>query len=456
MKILIIDDELNICTTIKDILDDEGYDADFSQNFSDGFKKLKSELYDIVFLDIWLPDKDGITGLQDIKTYFPEIEVVMISGHGNIENAVESIKYGAYDFLEKPLSLDRLLLVVKNLKDKIELTQHIKEYKLDYLKKYELIGNSPQVVELRNKIKKIAQTNARVLITGENGTGKEHVARLIHLLSKRSSRRFVEINCSAIPSELMESEMFGYEAGAFTGAITDKMGLFEAANNGTIFLDEIGDMDLSLQAKLLRVLETGEFTRVGSVKPIKSDFRLIAATNKNLEDEIAANNFREDLYYRINVVPIHVPALRERKTDIPILVKHFINEACVVNGLEKKSFDDDLMEKMINYDWPGNVRQLKNAVERMVVLSDGSLITTDDAPSFLLDSQATSKSLDFENLITEYYPLKYAKDIFEKDYISKVLEKTNGNISKAAKILDIERTYLHKKIKHYQIIKNGK
>jgi two-component system nitrogen regulation response regulator NtrX len=456
MKILIIDDELNICTTIKDILDDEGYDADFSQNFSDGFKKLKSELYDIVFLDIWLPDKDGITGLQDIKTYFPEIEVVMISGHGNIENAVESIKYGAYDFLEKPLSLDRLLLVVKNLKDKIELTQHIKEYKLDYLKKYELIGNSPQVVELRNKIKKIAQTNARVLITGENGTGKEHVARLIHLLSKRSSRRFVEINCSAIPSELMESEMFGYEAGAFTGAITDKMGLFEAANNGTIFLDEIGDMDLSIQAKLLRVLETGEFTRVGSVKPIKSDFRLIAATNKNLEDEIAANNFREDLYYRINVVPIHVPALRERKTDIPILVKHFINEACVVNGLEKKSFDDDLMEKMINYDWPGNVRQLKNAVERMVVLSDGSLITTDDAPSFLLDSQATSKSLDFENLITEYYPLKYAKDIFEKDYISKVLEKTNGNISKAAKILDIERTYLHKKIKHYQIIKNGK
>lgn len=456
MKILIIDDELNICTTIKDILDDEGYNADFSQNFSDGFKKLKSELYDIVFLDIWLPDKDGITGLQDIKTYFPEIEVVMISGHGNIENAVESIKYGAYDFLEKPLSLDRLLLVVKNLKDKIELTQHIKEYKLDYLKKYELIGNSPQVVELRNKIKKIAQTNARVLITGENGTGKEHVARLIHLLSKRSSRRFVEINCSAIPSELMESEMFGYEAGAFTGAITDKMGLFEAANNGTIFLDEIGDMDLSLQAKLLRVLETGEFTRVGSVKPIKSDFRLIAATNKNLEDEIAANNFREDLYYRINVVPIHVPALRERKTDIPILVKHFINEACVVNGLEKKSFDDDLMEKMINYDWPGNVRQLKNAVERMVVLSDGSLITTDDAPSFLLDSQATSKSLDFENLITEYYPLKYAKDIFEKDYISKVLEKTNGNISKAAKILDIERTYLHKKIKHYQIIKNGK
>jgi two-component system nitrogen regulation response regulator NtrX len=276
------------------------------------------------------------------------------------------------------------------------------------------------------------------------------------LLSKRSSRRFVEINCSAIPSELMESEMFGYEAGAFTGAITDKMGLFEAANNGTIFLDEIGDMDLSLQAKLLRVLETGEFTRVGSVKPIKSDFRLIAATNKNLEDEIAANNFREDLYYRINVVPIHVPALRERKTDIPILVKHFINEACVVNGLEKKSFDDDLMEKMINYDWPGNVRQLKNAVERMVVLSDGSLITTDDAPSFLLDSQATSKSLDFENLITEYYPLKYAKDIFEKDYISKVLEKTNGNISKAAKIIDIERTYLHKKIKHYQIIKNGK
>ncbi|MBZ4671989.1 MAG: two-component, sigma54 specific, transcriptional regulator [Deferribacteraceae bacterium] len=453
MKILIIDDEVNICTTIKDILEDEGYSADFSINFSEGFQKLKSQLYDVVFLDIWLPDKDGVIGLQEIKSYFPEIEVVMISGHGNIENAVESIKFGAYDFLEKPLSLDRILLVIKNLKDKIELTQHIKEYKLDYLKKYDLLGNSPQIKELRAKIEKIAQTNARVLITGENGTGKEHVARLIHLLSKRSSKRFVEINCSAIPSELMESEMFGYEAGAFTGALNDKIGLFEAADKGSIFLDEIGDMDINLQAKLLRVLETGEFTRVGSIKTIKSDFRLITATNKNLEDEISANNFREDLYYRISVVPIHVPPLRERKTDIPVLIEHFINEACVTNGIEKKTIDKGLLEKMINYSWPGNVRQLKNAVERMVVLSDSSIITLNDAPPFLTEANNQQSKLNIEDLMAEFYPLKHAKDIFEKDYIEKVLELTGWNISKASKILEIERTYLHKKIKHFQISK---
>ncbi|UOD34391.1 sigma-54-dependent Fis family transcriptional regulator [Deferribacteraceae bacterium V6Fe1] len=454
MKILIIDDEINICTTIKDILEDEGYSADFSQNFSDGFQKLKSQLYDVVFLDIWLPDKDGVIGLQEIKSYFPEIEVVMISGHGNIENAVESIKFGAYDFLEKPLSLDRILLVIKNLKDKIELTQYIKEYKLDHLKKYDLLGNSPQIKDLRAKIEKIAQTNARVLITGENGTGKEHVARLIHLLSKRSNKRFVEINCSAIPSELMESEMFGYEAGAFTGALNDKIGLFEAADKGTIFLDEIGDMDINLQAKLLRVLETGEFTRVGSIKTIKSDFRLITATNKNLEDEIAANNFREDLYYRISVVPIHVPPLRERKMDIPVLIEHFINEACVTNGIEKKTIDKELLDKMINYSWPGNVRQLKNAVERMVVLSDTSIITINDAPPFLVESNNLQHKLSIEDLMAEFYPLKHAKDLFEKDYIEKVLELTGWNISKASKILEIERTYLHKKIKHFQISKD--
>jgi len=454
MKILIIDDEVNICTTIKDILEDEGYSADFSQSFNSGFQKLKSQLYDVVFLDIWLPDKDGIIGLQEIKNYFPEIEVVMISGHGNIENAVESIKFGAYDFLEKPLSLDRILLVIKNLKDKIELTQHIKEYKLDYLKKYDLLGNSPQIIDLRAKIKKIAQTNARVLITGENGTGKEHVARLIHLLSKRSNKRFVEINCSAIPSELMESEMFGYEAGAFTGALNDKIGLFEAADKGTIFLDEIGDMDINLQAKLLRVLETGEFTRVGSIKTIKSDFRLITATNKNLEDEITANNFREDLYYRISVVPIHVAPLRERKFDIPALIEHFINEACAANGIEKKSINKDLLDKMINYPWPGNVRQLKNAVERMVVLSDDSIITLNDAPPFLIETNNQQHKLSIEDLMAEFYPLKHAKDLFEKDYIQKVLEITGWNISKASKILEIERTYLHKKIKHFQISKN--
>lgn len=454
MKILIIDDEINICTTIKDILEDEGYSADYALNFQDGFHKIKTNLYDVVFLDIWLPDKDGTVGLQDIKEYFSEIEVVMISGHGNIENAVESIKYGAYDFLEKPLSLDRLILVTKHLEDKIELAQHIREYKLDYLKKYDLLGESKEIKEVKEKIRKVSQTNARVLITGENGTGKEHVARLIHLMSKRSNNRFVEINCSAIPSELIENEMFGHVTGAFTGANTEKKGIFEVADKGTIFLDEIGEMDITLQVKLLRVLETGEFTRVGSTKTIKSDFRLICATNKNLEDEIAENRFREDLYYRINVVPIEVPALRERKVDIPILINHFINEACANNGIEKKEIDEKLMDTMINYEWPGNVRQLKNVIERMVVLSENTVLTLeDDAPAFLKDSSSNTLNFDMEVLFSEFTPIKEAKDIFEKEYILKILENSNWNISKAAKVLGIERTYLHKKLKHYGIKK---
>lgn len=454
MRVLVIDDEINICTTIKDILEDEGYSADYALNFQDGFNKIKSNLYDVIFLDVWLPDKDGIMGLQQIKEYFPEIEVVMISGHGNIENAVESIKYGAYDFLEKPLSLNRLILVTKHLEDKIKLTQDIREYKLDYLKKYDLIGESKQIKEVKEKIRKVSQTNARVLITGENGTGKEHVARLIHLMSKRSNNRFLEINCAAIPSELIESEMFGYVAGAFTGANSEKKGVFEAADKGTIFLDEIGDMDITLQVKLLRVLETSEFTKIGSTKTIKSDFRLICATNKNLEDEIAENRFREDLYYRINVVPIEVPPLRERKTDIPILIAHFINEACVNNGIEKKEVEDKLMEKMINYEWPGNVRQLKNVIERMVVLSEENVLTLEkDAPGFLKESDNKMLNFDMEVLFSEFIPIKEAKDIFEKEYIIRVLESSNWNISKAAKVLGIERTYLHKKIKHYQIKK---
>jgi len=323
MKILIIDDEINICTTIQSILTDEGYEAEYTLNFKDGMRKLKSELFDVIFLDIWLPDHDGTEGLHEIKRYFPETEIIMISGHGNIENAVETIKYGAYDYLEKPLSLDRIILIIKHLEDKLKLKSDLREYKFNLLKKYELIGTSEPLKQLKSKIEKIAPTNAWVLITGENGTGKEHVARLIHLLSKKTNNKFVEINCSAIPSELMESEMFGYEKGAFTGAVSRKIGKLESGNKGTIFLDEIGDMDLNLQAKLLRVLENGEFTRVGGNEVISSDFRIISATNKNLEKEIERNNFREDLYYRINVIPIYVPPLRKRKDDIPLLTSYF-------------------------------------------------------------------------------------------------------------------------------------
>ena len=446
MKVLIIDDEKNICLTMKEILGDENYQSDYAITFQDGFSKLKSDLYDIVFLDVWLPDKDGIMGIKEIKSYFPEVEIIMISGHGNIESAVESIKYGAYDFIEKPLSLERIILAVKHLEVKLNLQHDLMEYRLNVLKKYELIGVSKKIADLNKKIEKIAPTNAWIFITGENGTGKEHVARLIHLLSKRLTNKFVEINCSAIPTDLMESEMFGYDKGAFTGASNKKIGKFELANEGTLFLDEIGDMDLSLQAKLLRILETGEFSRVGGNDIISSDFRLISATNKDIHKEIDNNNFREDLYYRINVVPVYVAPLRERRDDIPYLVDHFVKEACYINGINLKKIDKLLLDVFINYDWPGNVRQLKNIIERMIVLSDNDVVGIETAPSFLFGKIEVN---DYNN--TGSIPLKKAKENYEKMYILQVLKDAGWNVSRAAKILDIERTYLHRKIRYYNL-----
>ncbi|MCX8083341.1 MAG: sigma-54 dependent transcriptional regulator [Calditerrivibrio sp.] len=447
MRILIIDDEKNICTSIKNIVEDEGYEATFALTYSDGMEKLKLYDFDVLFLDIWLPDKDGMEGLKEIKKAYPDLEVVMISGHGNIESAVDSVKLGAYDFLEKPLSFERIILILKHLNEKMSLKNDIKELKSNEIAKYQLIGESKYIKELQNTIEKVASTNAWVLITGENGTGKEHVARLIHLMSKRSQHKFVPVNCAAIPSELIESELFGYEKGAFTGAVSQKIGKFELADKGTIFLDEIGDMDLTVQAKLLRVLESGEFSRVGGNEIIKSDFRLISATNRDLQTEIENNNFREDLYYRIGVVPIYVEPLRKRREDIPILVKHFVRNACSTNGIPLKSVSDSLMEIFINYDWPGNVRQLKNIIERIVVLSDSDLLDSSDAPEILL-----KKGTAYDNFISDTEgSLKSAKENFEKYYILNILKKCEWNISKAARVLEIERTYLHKKIKFYNL-----
>ncbi|ADR19466.1 sigma-54-dependent transcriptional regulator [Calditerrivibrio nitroreducens] len=447
MKVLIIDDEKNICTSIKNIVEDEGFEAFYAMTYSEGLDKLKIYDFDVIFLDIWLPDKDGMEGLKEIKKSYPNVEVIMISGHGNIENAVDSVKLGAYDFLEKPLSLERIVVILKHLNEKISLKNDIKELKSSEIAKYQLIGESKYIKDLKATIEKVANTNAWVLITGENGTGKEHVARLIHLLSKRANQKFIPVNCAAIPSELIESELFGYEKGAFTGAVAQKIGKFELADKGTIFLDEIGDMDLSVQAKLLRVLESGEFSRVGGNEIIKSDFRLISATNRDLQTEIENNNFREDLYYRISVVPIYVEPLRKRREDIPILVRHFVKEISIMNGLSPKSVSDALMEVFINYDWPGNVRQLKNIIERMVVLSSGDVLDVVDAPEMIL-----KKGSVYEGFFTDAeWSLKSAKENFEKYYILNVLKKTDWNISKAARILEIERTYLHKKIKFYNL-----
>lgn len=448
MKALIIDDEKYICSTIKNIIEDEGFIANVAFSFNEGFCMLKEDLYNIVFLDVWLPDIDGVKGIKKIKEYFPEIEIVMISGHGNIENAVESIKYGAYDFLEKPLSLDRILLIIRHLDDKIKLQHEISEYRYNVMKKYELIGASDKLDELKKNIEKVAPTNAWVLISGENGTGKEHVARLIHILSKRSFQKFVEINCSAIPGELIESEMFGYEKGAFTGAANKKIGKFELADKGTLFMDEIGDMDISLQSKLLRVLEIGEFMRLGSNELVKSNFRLISATNKNLENEILQNRFREDLYYRINVVPIGVPALRERVDDIPYLIDHFVKEICYSNGFELKKVDGKVTDFFIKYNWPGNVRQLKHCIERMIVLAEGTTISLDMAKNAILGVKKVAiTNFDSINMVT----FKEAREEYEKKYLLFILKNVNWNITKAAKILDIERTYLHKKIKDYSL-----
>lgn len=454
MKILIIDDEKNICSAIRGILEDEGYDCDYSLNYADGYKKLQENKFDVLFLDIWLPDIDGIEGLKEVKRHFPETEVIMISGHGTIETAVDTIRYGAYDFLEKPLSLERIVMIIKHLDDKMALMQDLRSSKYKNIKKYDLIGVSEVIVRLKEKIERIAAMNSWVLITGENGTGKEHVARLIHMLGKRNDKPFVEINCSAVPTELIESELFGSEKGAYTGAVKRKIGKFELANEGILFLDEIGDMGLMMQAKLLRVLETGEFSRLGGNDVIKSDFRLISATNKDLQMEIESNRFRSDLYYRINVIPIEVPPLRKRKDDIPLLVNHFVNETVNINGLQDKSVTEELMNIFINYEWPGNVRQLKNIVERMVVLCEDNILDIKDAPSILLSGKDNIE-LDLPGDI--YSPsLKEARDEFEKNFILKALQSTNWNIAQTARVLDMERTYLYRKIKSYDLEKYKK
>lgn len=454
MKILIIDDEKNICSAIKGILEDEGYDCDYSLNYAEGYRKLQENKFDVLFLDIWLPDIDGIEGLKEIKRHFPEIEVIMISGHGTIETAVDTIRYGAYDFLEKPLSLERIVMIIKHLDDKASLMQDLRSSKYKNIKKYDLIGISQQITRLKERIEKIASMNSWVLITGENGTGKEHVARLIHMLGKRSDKPFVEINCSAVPTELIESELFGSEKGAYTGAVKRRIGKFELADGGVLFLDEIGDMGLMMQAKLLRVLETGEFSRLGGNDIIKSDFRLISATNKDLQLEIDSNRFRSDLFYRINVIPIEVPPLRKRKDDIPLLVNHFIHETVSINGLQDKQVTEELMNIFINYEWPGNVRQLKNIVERMVVLSEDNILDVKDAPNILLSGV---NEIEQHMVDTNYSPsLKEARDEFEKTFILKALQSTNWNVTQTARMLDMERTYLYRKIKAYDLEKYKK
>lgn len=381
-KILIVDDERSIRNTLKDILEVESYQVDVVESGIEALDLIKENNYDVVFSDIKMPQMDGVELLQKIKVNNPEMPIIMISGHGTIETAVDCIKKGAYDFIEKPIDLNRLLIVVRNALDRTKQASEIRVLKRKIDQRYEMIGCSPSVERLRKMIATIAPTDARVLITGDNGTGKEVVARQIYLQSNRANKPFVEVNCAAIPSELIESELFGHEKGAFTSAIKQRIGKFEQADGGTIFLDEIGDMALSAQAKVLRCLQENVVSPVGSDKLIKIDVRVIAATNKDLKEEIKKGNFREDLFHRLNVIPLHVSKLADRREDIPLLVEHFLQVICTEQGIAPKKFDETAIELLKNYPWPGNIRELRNIVERLIILC-GTVITADDVNMYM-------------------------------------------------------------------------
>ena len=381
MKILIIDDERSIRNSLKEILIDEGYDVDVAENGVQGCQMVDNERYSVIFCDIKMPEMDGLEVLDRLNEMGVESAVVMISGHGDINTAVECIKKGAFDFIQKPLDLNRILITIKNATEKVHL---VKETKILKKKVYgqEMIGESEPIRHIKEMIEKVAPTDARVLIIGSNGTGKELVARNLHQKSRRSTMPYVEVNCAAIPSELIESELFGHEKGSFTSAIKQHKGKFEQADGGTLFLDEIGDMSLAAQAKVLRVLQERKLSRVGSDKDITVDVRVLAATNKNLKDEIAKGTFREDLYHRLSVIVMNVPTLNERSDDIPLLVEYFINQICAETGMHKRKVDADAMKLLVNKNWTGNIRELRNVVERLLILS-GDRITASDVKAYV-------------------------------------------------------------------------
>ncbi len=438
-KILIVDDEKSILNSLEKILTDEGYSVKVCESGEEAINLVKSESFDVIFLDIWLKGMDGVETLKILKENKFEGEVIIISGHGTIELAVKTTKLGAFSFIEKPLSIEKILVTLKNAIEKIKLKRENRELKNKIFEKDELIGNSVPIKALKREIEIVAPTDSRVLIYGENGTGKELVARLIHRKSLRSNKPFVEINCAAIPDELIESELFGYKKGAFTGATNDKPGKFELANYGTLFLDEIGDMSIKTQAKLLRVLEEEKIEPLGGTKQIEINTRIISATNKNLMEEIEKGNFREDLFYRLNVIPIEIVPLRERKEDIPLLVKYFLSKLEIKYKKGKMEFSDNAIEKLMDYSWPGNVRELKNVVERTYLMAQSEIIKGEDI--FLNTKQNGEKISSFLE----------AKQKFERDFIKNKLKENNYNVAITAKKLKIDKSSLYKKIKNLGI-----
>lgn len=446
-SILVVDDEESIIKSLEGILTDEGFEVRNAVNGSAALDKIEEEIPDLVLLDIWMPEMDGIKTLVKIKETFPALQVVMMSGHGTIETAVKATKLGAYDFIEKPLSLEKVLLTINNALEHNRLEEEISLLKEREKGRNRITGNSEAILDLKEQIRIVAPTNAWVLISGENGTGKELVAHTIHRLSKRSHKPMVEVNCAAIPEELIESELFGHEKGAFTGAGAMKRGKFDLAHEATLFLDEIGDMSLKAQSKTLRILQERKFERVGGSKTIHVDVRVIAATNKDLEAEIERAAFREDLYFRLNVIPIRVPPLRERVEDIPKLIEEFTGEFSLDTNQPSKRFSEDAIQLLMRYHWPGNVRELKNLVERLVIMTASDEIRAVDVPPPF--NQSESSGDEMEVSLEDFDTYREARAQFEKAFIARKLREYNGNVSQTAEAIGLERSNLHKKIKAY-------
>lgn len=444
--ILVVDDEASILQSLEGILSDEGFESITVKSGTEALEKIEEVMPDLVLLDIWMPGMDGMETLSRIREVYPNVQVIMMSGHGSIETAVKATKMGAYDFIEKPLSLEKLLLSINNALDYNRLEEEIGLLREKDKGKHNIVGSSNAISEMKEQIRIVAPTNAWVLISGDNGTGKELVAHTIHNLSKRGHKSLVEVNCAAIPEELIESELFGHEKGAFTGASTMRKGKFDLAHEGTIFLDEIGDMSLKAQSKTLRILQEQKFERVGGTKTIHVDVRVIAATNKDLEEEIQKGTFRDDLYYRLNVIPIKVPPLRERSDDIPELVNEFVKEFSLSTNIEPKVFSQEAIELLERHDWPGNVRELKNLVERLMIMVPKKVLEAKDIPDPFSRSFDTDKGFETAFMQTSF---KKAKSGFEKAFIENKLKEFNGNISQTAEVIGIERSNLHKKIKTY-------
>jgi DNA-binding NtrC family response regulator len=449
-KILVIDDEKPIRDALHNILTAELYHVDIVENGKKGLEMLNENDYDVVLCDIKMPGMDGLEVMAKATEIAPEVPFILISGHGTIEIAVEAVRKGAYDFISKPPDLNRLLITIRNAVEKNNLVIEAKVLRRKVSKTRDIIGETVSIQKIKDTIDKVAPTDARVLISGENGTGKELVARWIHEKSNRANMPLIEVNCAAIPSELIESELFGHEKGAFTTAIKQRIGKFEQANGGTLFLDEIGDMSLSAQAKVLRVIQEGVLQRVGGDKAVHVDVRVLAATNKNLIDEIEKNQFRMDLYHRLSVIMIHVPTLNERLADIPVIAEKFLKEICEDNGV-KKTFAHGALDELKNVDWTGNIRELRNVIERLVILSEAK-ITIEDVIAYSNPSTPVSKTQNV--MIDKFDKFQDFKDYAETIFLEAKLKKNNWNVAKTAVEIDIQRSHLYNKIDKYSLKRN--